>query len=412
MGMKNQRNIFYSWQSDLANSTNRGMIEYALRRAAKTIASDESLAVEAVVDRDTAGVAGSPAIATTILEKIGRADVFVPDVSLVTPADAARQAPNPNVLIELGYAIAALGWTRIVMVMNTAYGGPDVLPFDLRGHRVISYECPYAPSKTKTEERRALEGMLTRAIADILRRRDESRMERDEAKRESLTEWAGRFRQQRLEELASGKVPISLESGKLLCAHVVPHGAVTGALSNNVADLDPRRTHLAPVGASGFDAAFNTDGLLRIDPGRDGKAHGYLQFFRNGVIESVDSHMMVGRGREDVLPSIKCAKDLVTFAEGSCGILREIGAQPPVSILISLMGVQNVPLLVSAGEFGVSAYYPRSFDRGKILLPEVQLEDLNSQVRAALKPTLDALWQAAGLARCACYDPNGNWIAA
>lgn len=412
MGMKDQRNIFYSWQSDLANSTNRGLIEDALRKAAKTIAADESLAVEAVVDRDTAGVAGSPAIATTILEKIGRADVFVPDVSLVTSAGAIRRAPNPNVLVELGYAIATLGWTRIVMVMNTAYGEPDVLPFDLRGHRVISYRCPDSPGTTRTEERRALEGMLIRAIADILRRQEQSRMAGDEANRQSLTEWAGRFRQQRLEELASGKVPTSLESGKLLCVHVVPHGAVAGTLSVNGADLDPRRTHLAPVGATGFDTAFNTDGLLRIDRGLDGKAHGYLQLFRNGVIESVDSHTMVGRGREDGLPSSKCAKDLVTFVEGSCGILREIGAQPPVSILVSLMGVLNVPLLVSAAEFGVSAYHARPFDRGKILLPEVQLDDLNAEVRTVLKPTLDALWQAAGLPRCTCYDPNGDWIAA
>lgn len=206
-------------------------------------------------------------------------------------------------------------------------------------------------------------------------------------------------------------MPTSLESGKLLCVHVVPHGAVTDSLSITFADLDPRRTYLAPVGATGFNTAFNTDGLLRIDPGLDGKAHGYLQLFRNGVTESVDGHTMVGRGREDGLPSTKCAKDLVTFVEGSCGILREIGAHPPVSILVSLMGVLNVPLLVSAGEVGVSAYYARPFDRGKILLPEVQLEDLNAQVRTLLKPTLDALWQAAGLPRCACYDPNGDWIA-
>lgn len=62
--------IFYSWQSDLPNSTNRGFIQRALEQAAKDIRGDDSIAVEPVIDRDTAGIPGSPDIAATILEKI------------------------------------------------------------------------------------------------------------------------------------------------------------------------------------------------------------------------------------------------------------------------------------------------------------------------------------------------------
>src|SRR6266545_1843834 len=132
--------VFYSWQSDRPNSTNRGFIGAALERAAKAIHKDDSIEVEPVVDRDTAGVAGSPDIAGTIFAKIRTADIFVPDVTLITPPESIRPSPNPNVLLELGYAIEARGWDQIVMVMNTAYGGPDLLPFDLRGRRVVTYQ--------------------------------------------------------------------------------------------------------------------------------------------------------------------------------------------------------------------------------------------------------------------------------
>ena len=54
--------IFYSWQSDLPNNTNRGFILQALENAAKHIRSDESIDVEPVVDRDTLDVPGSPNI--------------------------------------------------------------------------------------------------------------------------------------------------------------------------------------------------------------------------------------------------------------------------------------------------------------------------------------------------------------
>ena len=52
--------IFYSWQSDLANPTNRGLIGFALEDAAKSLRTIE---VEPVLDRDTRGVPGSPDIA-------------------------------------------------------------------------------------------------------------------------------------------------------------------------------------------------------------------------------------------------------------------------------------------------------------------------------------------------------------
>lgn len=58
--------VFYSWQSDLPNSTNRGFIEKALENAVKLIHNDESIEVEPVIDRDTVGVPGSPDIANTI----------------------------------------------------------------------------------------------------------------------------------------------------------------------------------------------------------------------------------------------------------------------------------------------------------------------------------------------------------
>ena len=90
--------IFYSWQSDLSNATNHGFIQTALERAARSIRDDTSIHVEPVVDRDTAGVPGSPDIATTILQKIDDCDVFVCDVSIINSGQDQRPTPNPNVL--------------------------------------------------------------------------------------------------------------------------------------------------------------------------------------------------------------------------------------------------------------------------------------------------------------------------
>jgi hypothetical protein len=132
--------VFYSWQSDLPNGTNRTLIESALKDAAKEIGDDESTDIEPVIDRDTQGVSGAPNIATAIFQKIDSADIFVADVSIIGRVKK-RAIPNPNVLIELGYALKSLGHERIILVFNTAFGKIEKLPFDLRMHRTLTYQC-------------------------------------------------------------------------------------------------------------------------------------------------------------------------------------------------------------------------------------------------------------------------------
>src|SRR5262245_46435627 len=102
--------VFYSWQTDSANAANRALIEDSLRAAAKAIHADESIQVEPVIERDTLGLPGAPNIASAILRKIEDCGVFVADVTIVNPDSEGRRMPNPNVLVELGYAIHCVGW--------------------------------------------------------------------------------------------------------------------------------------------------------------------------------------------------------------------------------------------------------------------------------------------------------------
>jgi hypothetical protein len=168
--------IFYSWQSDLPNSTNRRLIEDCLSRAVAALTVDD-LEIEPSIDRDTQGVAGSPDIANTIFAKIGGAAVFVADVSFINaPSDAtaksqaSRLTPNPNVLVEVGYAAARMGWDRIILVHNLATGERESLPFDIRSRRIASYTL--APREQKAEQREQLVRVLRDALETILRAAD------------------------------------------------------------------------------------------------------------------------------------------------------------------------------------------------------------------------------------------------
>lgn len=168
-----KRHIFYSWQSDSPNNTNRGFIEDALEKAIKILKADDSIEIEPVLDRDTLGEPGAIHIAESVFSKIERAKVFVGDVSIigiVPVSDSAwqeRPTPNPNVLVEFGYALKTLRHTGVLMVMNTAFGKIEELPFDLDRRRVIPYEVTKS-EPNKADIKNALAKTLALRIKEIL----------------------------------------------------------------------------------------------------------------------------------------------------------------------------------------------------------------------------------------------------
>lgn len=132
--------IFYSWQSDLPTSENKSYISSCLSKAVRKLKNGKTLSLEYVIDRATNNRIGTIDIADSIFKKINIAKLFVADVSIINSKNRKyRKTPNPNVLIELGYAVRTIGWENVVCVFNTKYGNPEDLPFDLRNRRLVLY---------------------------------------------------------------------------------------------------------------------------------------------------------------------------------------------------------------------------------------------------------------------------------
>src|SRR5471030_438621 len=166
--------VFFSWQSDRPTTGGKGMLETALYAALAKLSGDSTLEEpdrEFVLDTDTKGVPGSPPIVDVIFNKIDKAAIFVADVTFVGERADGRPTPNPNVLIEYGWALKSMGYGRVISVMNTAYGVPsaDTLPFDMRHLRFpITYDCPDdADAELRSTVRNALTHDLTEALRTI-----------------------------------------------------------------------------------------------------------------------------------------------------------------------------------------------------------------------------------------------------
>lgn len=143
--------VFYSWQSDLPNPTNRTFLEECIKKALKELNMSDTYDIEFSLDKDTKGERGTPHIVETIFSKIEKSKLFIADVSIINSDYKNRKTPNPNVLIELGYAAKVLGWNRIICIFNTDYGSYEDLPFDIKFRRPLCYSLN---GKNKSEVRK------------------------------------------------------------------------------------------------------------------------------------------------------------------------------------------------------------------------------------------------------------------
>lgn len=162
--------IFYSWQSDLESKHNRNFIKDCLERAVKKLNKKLELDEAVRLDQDTKDVAGTPDIANTIFRKIQDSTVFIGDVSFIAGDEGKKLCSNPNVMIELGYALSSLTDLCVVNVMNTAYGKAEGnLPFDLNHKRwPIQYELNDDNFSNKRNVRDSLVNDFYNAIKPIL----------------------------------------------------------------------------------------------------------------------------------------------------------------------------------------------------------------------------------------------------
>lgn len=169
--MKNvELKIFYSWQSDLPNSETRGLIQDSISSAVNMLKDT----VEIEADRDTKGEYGSPDIVQTIFSKINECDIFIADVSIVNKyssitdegeSSEVKYGPNPNVMLELGYAASVVGWENVICIMNIDYGSPNDLPFDLAHRRLSPYSLK---KKTKADVKKYIRDIIMDTVSNLL----------------------------------------------------------------------------------------------------------------------------------------------------------------------------------------------------------------------------------------------------
>ncbi|MCI5194905.1 MAG: hypothetical protein D3919_01475 [Candidatus Electrothrix sp. AW5] len=413
--------IFYSWQSDSENKINRNFIEDALKKAIKQLKRNEDVlsamrddsSIE--LDKDTQGVSGSPPIVDTILKKISQAAVFVPDLTFVGQSSSGRHLPNPNVLIEYGWALKALGHGRIVPVMNTVAGEPtaETMPFDMRHLR---NPITYCLSETDDLEQRQkvkaeLAKDLERALAAVFKQIPVEGETANVFAGQPITFIPSAFWQQG-ETFTSGEQQLSIPDVPRMFLRLIPKQPLTSIpTSKQVLDLIKFSTFNPMSSDWMIDGcryerniygafSFSTDDCSEI-------IIFCSQLFKTGEIWGFDCHTLDPKVVAQHFPDLGFSfipyffEDI--FTESLTNYFKfienKLKLPPPFKLIAGITDVQG---------FRMSFPSSMCFDstdryKGNVveehLVQEMVIEDCDTPPRSILMPFFEYVWEECGLDR-------------
>lgn len=419
----NQASIFYSWQSDLPNSTNRGFIEKCLEDAVKLISSDisidEAARQDIRVDKDTKGVSGTPPIAETIFGKIDECSAFVADLSFVgVRNDGKGKVPNPNVSVEYGYARKAIGYDRIICIMNTAFGiprdseGRNFLPFDmqhLRGPISYSLEENSTP-EIKRKAKKELTEEIKKSLKLILEKQKQEPVAI--AKQEPVPhgDQPSTFLRNG-DRLASTKDHFSGESiGDIYLVEgpqiylriwpIKPNRISRDKLRASCTPNNERTTYLKPFNTSNiYEWTINKQGFVIYGrPDDHGFVSNIVQIFRTAEIWGIDSRALQytndGEPHPIPYPFEIFVKALNNFRKA---LLERLEVDPPFEFEAGMIGIEDRSIVLPPPP---PKKYRLSNTAGSCVDPEViYRSEINSSdsVEGKLNPFFEELYGSCGL---------------
>ena len=164
---------------------------------------------------------------------------------------------------------------------------------------------------------------------------------------------------------------------------------------------------MRPMNSSSWGALFNMDGLLIASSwGRD--AHNsFVQVFRNGFLESVESETLGPKEQVgQIVPGIAWERRILEVFPGYVKALEALGLQPPYVASVSLLGVRGFYMYVGPQYRGGG----RAIDRDHLLTDEVLVEDVTKPAGRLLRPLFDQIWNGCGWAASVNYDEQGDWV--
>ena len=218
------------------------------------------------------------------------------------------------------------------------------------------------------------------------------------------------FRAERLASIIGGASFLPTPPNPKFVLHLLPLEAFFSTPQHDLRQGLPVDA-LRPLTGGGWHTRLTFEGQMAYSPSRDGSlSTSYLHFYRTGVIEMVDASLLsytLPESNQRYVPGIGFERLMITGVQRGLQLLRQVGANAPVAVAITLTDVKGMILgLDDAWRYDVTAH-PILNDH--LFLPDSVLPQLDGPVDPIVRPLADLVWNACGMPQSLHFDEAGTW---
>jgi len=217
-----------------------------------------------------------------------------------------------------------------------------------------------------------------------------------------------KFHQERISRLKNNDTPKQCREGGKVVLHLIPINYFLDQNRFNVTGLSEKYgDFLTPFYSegSGFYRSYNYDGLFNFMLDKDEKCISYIQLYRNGAIEAVDSFYLTLE--EKSIPIYTIEKAIILKTDNYLKFQNEIKINPPIICFLALLGAKRYEIIDSSIRIETLDIHP--FDRDDLILPEIIIGSYDIDTTKLYKTNFDRIWNACGYPRSFQYDKKGEF---
>ncbi len=222
---------------------------------------------------------------------------------------------------------------------------------------------------------------------------------------EALAHRIRAYHRNRVAEIMKGNTPFPMGEGAKLILHLIPDQSIALTTELAAVAIGKAAQDKVPLGSERGSSRYNADGFAIKNLGG---SPSYVQFYRGGVIEAVLADIVYSRREPQqctLLKAVRISRTLIYGIPSYLRFLAELGSAPPVRCLVTLIGVNDSRIMLPDDFIGEHA-----IDRDVVELPVATINDFSLAGHVFLRPTLDVIWNVAGLPQCPHFDANGLWV--
>lgn len=223
----------------------------------------------------------------------------------------------------------------------------------------------------------------------------------------NMSQYIRDFRVERISKILNGDITLKLANKPKTVLHIIPLSAF-GTIGNQVNLNDLRQIDtFKPIGHDiGYSYRVNMEGMLAYEADSEDRnlVGSYVQVFRQGIIEAVDTNSFQQCQGVSSINSVLFERDLIQATAGYLQLLKLLKVGMPVVLLLSVLDVKGYVLAITSQK-DITRY---PIDRDHLIINEILIENYAVDASQVLRTAFDAVWNAGGIDESLNYK-NGIW---